>query len=334
MYKKIIEHEKIKGFYKHSKLEYIYISKNGDVYNDKTQKYLYPAKSMGYLRISSLNEKTVHRLVCETFLIVPENIEQNRLVVNHKNGIRNDNRLENLEWTSFSGNSKHAYESGFRKDNTPILIKDLRTGNIVKHYSLQQAARMHSVNGANISWYLKPKKIGNVFQKYYVIIREGMAWPDTGPEAMGFGKNGLAREVILFDKKIWKWFIFKNMKDTGEYLNIKENTIGMRMRRVCSKGLTGYEDKDICIWFLDMYKKDIPKNIEYIKSNKSSFIRNKTLRKAIPISITNLETNETQNFNSSEHFARSVGIKKNTFQKHIYQNKGIWKSKYCVQYLK
>jgi hypothetical protein len=47
-----------------------------------------------------------HRLVALSFL--PCN--DNELVVNHKNGIKNDNRLENLEWVTKSGNMNHAYQ--------------------------------------------------------------------------------------------------------------------------------------------------------------------------------------------------------------------------------
>lgn len=50
----------------------------------------------------------VHRLVAIAFL------GESDLQVNHKNGIKSDNRLENLEYCTGSENNKHAYDIGLK----------------------------------------------------------------------------------------------------------------------------------------------------------------------------------------------------------------------------
>ncbi|CNL44451.1 NUMOD4 motif [Yersinia enterocolitica] len=78
------------------------------------------SRGYNYVILSKNNiqvNRVVHRLVAKAFLDNPKD----KVDVNHLNGIKTDNRIENLEWATRSENIKHAYATGLARA-TPSLL--------------------------------------------------------------------------------------------------------------------------------------------------------------------------------------------------------------------
>lgn len=105
--------------------------------------------------------KRIHRLVAEHFIPNPEN----KSVVNHKNGIKTDNNVENLEWVTKRENEKHAqynnllateFKNSMTKvSNSDVLkIRELRK----KGYLLKDLSRIFNISKSHISSIINNKK--------------------------------------------------------------------------------------------------------------------------------------------------------------------------------
>lgn len=109
------------------------ISRDGIVVNTKTNRKLIPSNRNGYLRVNLGTKKlSVHRLVYETYIGPISGY------IDHINGDRSDNRVENLRDITQKENVKNTYERG--RKNTISVKSYTSDGKLVKEYETMQAA--------------------------------------------------------------------------------------------------------------------------------------------------------------------------------------------------
>lgn len=177
----------------------------------------YKTNDNGYIRVY-IYKKTfaLHRLVAITFLENPENKQQ----VNHKDGNKINNAVDNLEWCSNSENQKHKFEIGLGNNFTRKVKQYDLNGNLIKEYnSIASAAKHMNVSKGNIQGVLlnKRKTAAGFIWKYV---------EDNSPitETITINKNrGI--KVGQYDLDMNLINVYESTADASSKLNIHKNNI-------------------------------------------------------------------------------------------------------------
>lgn len=122
-------------------LPYVYqVSNKGRIYNKTRRVFLRTyEKETGYLQVQLARNHycNVHRLVAHEFIPNTEN----KPIVNHINGIKSDNRVENLEWVTGSENAEH-YQKTIKKSSEKTIE------NKIKRYLFEKGHLYFKVHGS------------------------------------------------------------------------------------------------------------------------------------------------------------------------------------------
>ena len=137
IWKDIIGYE---GYYQISSLGKIKSIKrfrgNGKGGYIQKEKYIKGWTNGGYIRVSlcSLLFKQgffLHRIIAVAFIPNPEN----KPCINHIDGNKKNNSLNNLEWVTYSENNQHAFDIGLRHGANPkVVIQYDKNGSFIKEY--------------------------------------------------------------------------------------------------------------------------------------------------------------------------------------------------------
>lgn len=116
--------------------KYYLANENGEVFNIEGHRLSYYRSWNEYDRVRlnrdiPRNLYSVHRIIAETFL----GNQHNMPIVNHKDNIRYNNKVSNLEWCTNSHNQLQRFKSGYKgTKRVPIEQLDLKTGLVIKEW--------------------------------------------------------------------------------------------------------------------------------------------------------------------------------------------------------
>lgn len=160
-----------------SKSRYM-VSSCGRVYSEYSNKILKPVVSnCGYLRVNLYHNKnnkkvSVHRLVAIAFIDNPDNLPE----VNHKDGDKTNNNVDNLEWVTSSMNDYHAYLIGIKtaKHGDESHLAKYKRKNVIYacelmesgEYTLPEISKMTSIDIAML-YCIRNRKSWINISKFY-----------------------------------------------------------------------------------------------------------------------------------------------------------------------
>ena len=133
--------------------EYL-VSNNCDVFSLRSKKRLKPSiNEKGYMRVCLQKRgmkswKRVNRLVAEAFIPNPED----KPTVNHKNGIRDDNHVWNLEWATV-----------LEQNSDPMRMKNMSKSMMRSEYVLRKKRKVIQINCSSV--YPNSRLIQNLIEK-------------------------------------------------------------------------------------------------------------------------------------------------------------------------
>ena len=160
-----------------------FIREDGLVWSTKSSKFLKSnvLKANGYLALKLRVDgvvvpKTIHRLVAIYFIPNPEL----KATVNHKDGVRTNNSIDNLEWNTYSENNQHSWDilGGDKRRSRTVLqvtginnpsskltdqnVRDIRLEYSKGSTSWRKLAIKYNVTKTTISSLLSGKTWGHI----------------------------------------------------------------------------------------------------------------------------------------------------------------------------
>lgn len=225
------------GFYLIPNHSRYVINRSGAVINRSNGQELSGSRNpAGYINIRLVDDaghcKTWgrHRLLAFVFLKNDGNVDE--LYVNHDNGVKGDDRLENLEWVTPQQNVEHAGQAGLTAKCQPMSVRNVFTGEVRKFPSAIECARTLGFSRDAVAYRLS---VGETR-----VFPEGLqyrnSWcEETWQVPLNIDRellfNGTSKQVLMREVLTGEIFEFKKLTVLASYLGSSLSAISSWLKR-------------------------------------------------------------------------------------------------------
>lgn len=201
------------------------INKAGVVFDLKRKRFVKARVSRDYytyLLIQDVSGKRVnaprHRLLCMVFKEYPLRLDE--MEINHINGVRGDDDLDNLEWCTGSENRQHAIESYLTPVNKPVVMEHIVTGEIIELPTLKKLCETIGIERRQILPHLRSKKGVYLHHPFEVRFKfEEHKEPNSHSRSKVIARNIVTKEIVEFPSIV----------DCIKYTGLSEHTVKGRL---------------------------------------------------------------------------------------------------------
>jgi hypothetical protein len=299
----MIERSHLLGFFKIPGYSQYIVDKTGFVINVPLMEEVAGWRgSNGYFNLSMTSDSDHtslvgrHRLLACVFKHPGKDV--NDLIVNHIDGNKENDALDNLEWVTYQENAEHAGRLGLTRKCLPIQVRNIDTGCVEEYPSLIECARNVGLSKDAIAWRIK---VGDsrVFpeRKQYRLSESGSEWSACVTDGDFIIRHGRARPVLARNVLTDSVLTFNSLSELAKFLDVALSTAQQWLAAPNQPVVTGLHQlkwqEDTRPW---RKVQDAYREFEQFSGKRV-------------VLVTNAKSNETEIFLSANSCAKALGIK-------------------------
>ena len=197
----------------------------------------------------------IHRLILLTFSKYPVDVET--LAVNHKDGNKLNNKLENLEWCTIQENNTHAVKTGLTVRSVPVRVTNLTTNEVMLFTNKTELMKSGFKALPQTDYILK--YCGGVIEKNGFRIE----FLPTEINKHVPSKLTTQRAVLIRDARLDKILRYETLGEAAVAIGMEKHSLGYRLSKSSPDAINGFQFKyadDIRPWPVVLYSDDTTVN--------------------------------------------------------------------------